>query len=83
MAIKSIDDMEFPAITVCPKYENSYKDDVLRQYGSNLSHYRSGYIYMDPKITEKNAFEIYDEVTFKLHEVSPKICCSFENFLTE
>ena len=56
--VKSINDLEFPAIAICPQYENSHKLDVLEKYGLGLHSYkRYKGIYLNlklPKLNENN-----------------------------
>ena len=56
---------EFPALTVCPSYENAFKHDILAQHGVTANDIRN---LRFPK-NGLSSIDFYDMVTFNLTEL--------------
>ena len=60
----------FVDLTICPAYESSYKEDVLRQYGMEKRKYVREGVYIPQNYTpEVDLRKIFEEVTHDIDEV--------------
>ena len=60
----------FVDLTICPAYESSYKEDVLRQYGMDKDKYRREGVYIPQNYTpDMDLRNLFEEVTHDIHEV--------------
>ena len=58
---------DFAAFTICPLFDNSYKEEVLRKYGLTPLEYKNG--NFTGNSTNVNLWEIYNQITFSIDEL--------------
>ena len=68
LAVRQTGKAVFPAFTICPDYDSSYKRDLLAQFGINPRKYQRGN-YSQPLGEPLKPRDMYDAVTFKLSEM--------------
>ena len=73
---KSVGDNDIPFldVTICPRYESAYKEDVLESYGINLRNYRSGESFSPrSNATEQGLRALFNSSTYEVDEILKKV----------
>lgn len=73
LSVKPTGEATFLAFSICPAFEEAYKNDVLAKYGIRERNYQKG-VY-NPSINPENASheDIFNEATYTLEEIVKEI----------
>ena len=68
---KEKDNIPFLELIICPTFQSAYNEKVLNHYGMDRKDYRFRAIYypMKNESSQKNLYDIFDEVTFDINQL--------------